>query len=944
MISLHNVSSAGEALHYFSQDNYYTEHQGLEESEWFGKGAEALGFAGKVDKQEFFEALNGKLDGQELGKWVRNGATGEKELDHRPGIDITFSAPKSVSVIAEVDGSREVREAHEGAVKTALGYIERELSYTRQMEDGELNSVQTGNLVVGMFRHNTSRDLDPQTHTHAIVMNATKRQDGEWRSLTNDEIYKAQRVIGAIYNAGLADRLQALGYELRRTDDKGNFEVAGISREQIEHFSQRRAGMEAAMKERGIDINRATPLQKEAAALATRARKTDVDHKALIADWKQRAKDVGIDFDAIQQQANANKERGGVMREDKLTGREAMEFAAAHLIEREAVVSKNDLMRTAIEHGAGRVSPGDVEKAFDALSKAGHLVELPDGNFTTKKMLGSEQWSIDQIKDTKGQGGLILGPGTVRERLAGIEKRQGFSYTAGQKEAITATLTSHDRFVAVQGLAGTGKTTMLKGLRELAEEGAYTVRGMAPTGAASKVLARETGIATETVSMFQIKERQLQKDIDLAKQYAPDFNRQKELWIVDESSFLSQRQKAQLDHMANKAGAKVVYLGDTLQLQGVEAGKPFELAQQHGLQTAYMTEISRQKTPELTAVVDAMTGRDALANGARLTNVELKNNGRAFEAMDKAGMVKEVKGGRAIAELVQDIVKLGKTEREQTIVITAYNKDRQEINQGVRRGLQQRGELSTNEQQREVLEGKGWTRAVIKESQYYKAGDVVRFGRDYKAIEASKGEYTKVVAVDATRGVVLLEKADGRQIAWEPRKLNNVEVYEAQQRALAPGDLIRLTRNEGEFKNGEVVRVAKMAGGVATVELRQNMETTKHDIDLDKNKHWDHAYASTVHASQGSTQHRAMFHIRAPESENEHKLARELQNMAKVFGDRSFYVGTTRASHELAIYTNDKAVARLAVTGKQDKTSAVETIERHQAGAVPEVRRAGVAR
>ncbi|WP_026096953.1 MobF family relaxase, partial [Ideonella sp. B508-1] len=179
MISLHNVSSAGEALHYFSQDNYYTEHQGLEESEWFGKGAEALGFEGKIEKREFFEALNGKLDGQELGKWVRNEETGERELEHRPGIDITFSAPKSVSVIAEVSGNREVREAHEGAVKAALGYIERELSYTRQMEDGELNSVQTGNLVVGMFRHNTSRDLDPQTHTHAIVMNATKREDGE---------------------------------------------------------------------------------------------------------------------------------------------------------------------------------------------------------------------------------------------------------------------------------------------------------------------------------------------------------------------------------------------------------------------------------------------------------------------------------------------------------------------------------------------------------------------------------------------------------------------------------------------------------------------------------------------------------------------------------------------------------------------------------------------
>jgi len=929
MISLHNVSEAGEALQYFSKDNYYTEHQGLDESEWFGKGAAALGLEGKVDKQAFFEALNGNFEGQELGRYVKNEKTGEPEREHRPGIDVTFSAPKSVSVIAEISGSREVREAHEGAVKAALGYIERELSNTRQMGNGELRKVQTGNITAGMFRHNTSRDLDPQTHTHAIIMNATKREDGEWRSLTNDEIYKAQRVIGAIYNAELADRLQSLGYELHRTDDRGNFEVSGITREQIEHFSQRRMGMESAMAERGIDIDQATPQQKEAAALATRARKVEVDHVEMIAEWKQRAKDVGIDFDAIHQQAAANREQGGVMRDDRLTGREAMEFAAAHLIEREAVVSKNELMRTAIEHGAGRVSPREVEKAFNVLAEKGQLVELPDGNFTTEKMLGSEQWSIDQVRETKNHGGLMLGPTAVAEKIAGIEQRQGFAYTTGQREAISTVMTSSDRFVAVQGLAGTGKTTMLEGLNELARESGYTVRGMAPTGAASKVLAKETGINTDTVHMFMIKERELQKNIEFAQQYAPDFKRQKELWVVDESSFLAQSQKARLDYMANKAGAKVVYLGDKLQLQGVEAGKPFELAQTHGIETANMTEISRQKTPELKAVVDTLTGRDELQPGERLTNIALKNNARAFAAMDKAGMVKEVneKGKDVITELVKDIVALPKAERDRTMVITAYNKDRQAINEGVRAGMKEKGELAANEQQREILEAKGWTRAVIKEAQYYRPDDVVRFGRAYKALGVEKGDYLTVAKTDAPRGVVMLAKADGALIAWEPRKNNNVEVYQAQSRALAAGDLIRITRNGGEFKNGEVARVTGLRGDQATVELRNGKEATPQQIDLAQNKHWDHAYASTVHASQGATLHRTMFHIRAPEAANAQKESKELQQMAKVFGDRSFYVGTTRASHELQIYTNNKAVAAKAITGKQDKTSAIETIE-----------------
>jgi len=940
MITLHNVSTAGEALQYFSKDNYYTEHQGLEESEWFGKGAEELGFEGKVDKQKFFETLAGEVDGQRLGKYVRNEETGEKEREHRPGTDMTFSAPKSVSLLAEVHGSVEIREAHEGAVKAALGYVERELAQTRQMEDGALESVKTGNLVVAMFRHNTSRDLDPQTHTHAIIMNATRREDGEWRSLTNDEIYKAQRIIGAIYTGELADRLQALGYELRRTDDRGNFEIAGVTREQIEHFSQRRAGIEAALAARGLDIDSATARQKEDATLNTRARKVDVDHMELINDWKQRAKEVGIDFDAIQSQALAQRERGGVMRDDRLTGRAAMEFAAAHLIEREAVVSKAELMQAALEHGAGRVSPREVEKAFDKLEKEGHLVQLPDGNYTTKKMLGSEMWALDQVRDTKGQAARILGETTVAERLAIAEKRLGITYTEGQREAITKALTSQDRFVAVQGLAGTGKTTMLRALNELAQQEGYTVRGMAPTGAASKVLARETGITTETVSMFQIKERQLQRDIEFAQEFAPEFKRKGELWVVDESSFLSQRQKAQLDHMAIKAGAKVIYLGDTLQLQAVEAGKPFEMAQRNGMDTAYMTEISRQKTPELRTAVDMITGRDRVGEEGRLTQVELAHNARAFEYLDRAGMVREVKEGRAIEQLVKDIVALSPAERDRTIVITAYNKDRQQINEGVREGLKQRGELSRKETAHEVLESKGWTRAVLKEAQYYQPGDVVRFGRDYKALNAAKGEYMRVIdASGAQRGVVTLRKEDGTLIAWEPRKNNKVEVYESEVRGLTVGDLIRITRNEGELKNGEVGRIRALNGDKATLELRQGKDAVTHDIDLKQNRHWDHAYASTVHASQGSTQHRTLFHIRAPESDNERRQERDLQNMTRVFGDRSFYVGTTRASHEIGIYTNNKAIAARAVTGRQDKTSAVETIQRHELGQGGEPRR-----
>ncbi len=957
-------------MHYFSQDNYYTQEQGLEESAWFGQGAQTLGLVGKVDKHQFAQLLQGHVDGQELGKLTRNEKTGAPERDHRPGTDMTFSAPKSVSLLAEVAGKKEVREAHEAAVLKALTYVERELSGTRFTVGSQTEHVRTGNLSVAMFRHNTSRELDPQTHTHAVILNVTQRSDGKWRSLDNTPIFEDKGLISAIYTAELASRLQTLGYELTRTDDKGNFEIAGITREQIEHFSQRRAEIEAALKARGIDINTATREQREEATLLTRGRKTEVNHTQLITDWKQQAQKLGIDFAAIVNRAQEHQDKGGFVPPDRLTGREAMVFAAGHLFEREAVVEKALLLATAIAHGAGRLGPDQVQQAFDKLERDGDLVKLQGGQggqYTSRKMISSETWSLEQVRAHKGQTEPVMTAQEVGERIAREEMRRNaqvkssrsdnrFAYTEGQKDALTLALTTRDRYIEVQGLAGTGKTTMLKALNSMAQERGMVVRGMAPTGAASQTLSREAGIASDTVSMFVVKERKLQGDIAFAKRYADGFERKAEMWVVDESSFLSQKQKSVIDAMAQTAGAKVVYLGDKLQLQGVEAGKPFELAQKHGISTAYMTEISRQKTPEMQQAVAILTGHDRLESGERLNEIELASNARAFAYMDKAGMVQEIKesapkrgdGAQTQSALVNavvaDVLAMNARERANTLVITPLNKDRHAINAGVRDGLRKTGELRGSDQQREVLvrpDSGGKTRAQIKEAQYYKVGDVVRSGKTYKAIDLVQGEYARVVEVHAKQGRVVLQKDNGQRIDWSPLKHNKVEVYQSEQRDIAVGDLIRLTRNAGELTNGTVARIVAIKDGVASLEVNRGNAVETHSIDLDRNKHWDHAYASTVHASQGSTQQQVVFLIRTPEHASTTLQERQLQQMAKVFADRSFYVGVTRASHATRIYTNNREVAAQAVGIKQDKTSAVETMGKaiNQANDQPKVQR-----
>lgn len=925
MLSAHNVGSAGGALHYFSQDNYYTASQGLEKSAWFGEGATRLGLSGNISKEDFLALLEGRIGDQQLGKWVIDKKSGKPIPDHRPGTDITFSAPKSVSILSEVFGQADIREAHEAAVKTALEYVEKNLAFTRQMVDGKIQDVPTGNLAVALFRHNTSRELDPQTHTHAVILNVTQRADGEWRSIANDAVYDNQRLIGAIYISALAEKIQSLGYSIERTDDNGNFEISGVSPEHIDAFSLRRKQIVDYLNSKGISFENATPAQKEQATLKTRSRKTDVNHEELIQSWKERAEEIGISLAHIYEQGKDEDKA-----QNSLTGRKAMEFAAAHLGEREIVNSKEDLLTTAIKYGSGRVGPTEILKAFDKLERNGDLVRLPDGQYATSKMIGSEQWALEQIKLEKGTVAPTISPEKAELAILDAQEKvrrsigQRFTYSPGQRDALHLALTTSDRFVEVEGLAGVGKTAMLRSLVSLAEENGQVVRGMAPTGAAAKEMKRETGINAETVSLFMIKERQLEADIKFAKQYG-DFDRRKETWIVDESSFVSQRQFATLLHMAERADAKIVYLGNFTQLQGVEAGKPFELAQKGGdIDTAYITQINRQKTAELRAAVDLIVGREELENGGKLSDVALKKNRQAFQYLDKNGMVHET--ADPIEDLVKKVVGLSPNDRDDTIVITAYNADRKAINKLIRHGLQRQGEISTNENAATILTNKGWTRAVTKEAQYYRKGDVVRFGRDYQTLGVGKGEYATVIDKDPKHGLVTLKKEDGGTLNWAPSKFNKVEVYDKEQRSIATGDRIRITRGDASssIKNGSTAKVISVQDGIATIDLGGGEQ---HALDISKNKHWDYAYSSTVHAAQGATKYRTVFHIPIKIGENEHQTERAMRDMAKVFGDRSFYVGVTRATHELEIYTNNKERAEMAVSTHQDKTSAVEIIK-----------------
>ena len=292
MLSVASVASAGGAANYFAKDDYYVGDGPAELSEWGGKGAEALGLAGPVAKDDFEKVLDGKLPDDT----VVNG-----NANRRSGIDLTFSMPKSASLLAQLGGDKRILDAQLAAVKATMAYLEKHYAQARdRSRNANGEGVVTGKLLYALFQHDTSRALDPQNHTHAVIAAMTQDKDGNWKALWNGEIWKNNTVLGSIYNAALRTNLEKLGYETQITGKHGQFEIKGVSREVIEAFSQRSMEIEAKARELGVS----TPQGRDSVVVNTRDPKLNADDKqALRAEWAERAKGLGFDARAIVEAA-----------------------------------------------------------------------------------------------------------------------------------------------------------------------------------------------------------------------------------------------------------------------------------------------------------------------------------------------------------------------------------------------------------------------------------------------------------------------------------------------------------------------------------------------------------------------------------------------------------------------------------------------------------------
>jgi conjugative relaxase-like TrwC/TraI family protein len=860
MMSLAHVNAAAAAGGYYERDDYYSE-DGQSPSTWYGRGADALHLEGHVDRQTFHDMLDGRLPDGTTMSAGRNG-------DRRPAFDATFSAPKSVSIQALIGGDRRLIDAHESAVRAALNYIEIRIAGYRETKGGETVRVKSQNLIAATFRHDVSRALDPQLHTHAVLINATQRADGQWRSLDASALFRDQMTVGAVYRAHLAREIRALGFQIRVEHHDGRFELAHISGEQIKAFSTRSTDIEADLAARGLDRDSASPYAREMAALASRDAKKSVDRETLREEWREAARVAGVNFTP-----------GPVVdleNERHVTVADAVAFAIDHATERKSIVAHSELLAASLGFGAGAVIVDEAEAEIQRRVESGEL--LKEGEHYTTAAAQRIEREILEI-EKRGRGVLQM---VVRQSwLSGSEDGR---LTSEQWAAARTILATGDRVVGVNGWAGTGKTTLLKEVVTVAEAGGYEVVGLAPSAAAAQQL-ESTGVRARTIA-------------DFLARGAPVSNTT--MVIVDEAGMVGARDMHCILGAVEAAGARVVLVGDTQQLKAVAAGMPLRQLQEQGMPNANLQTIQRQNNPELAKAVALAAGRDVRAAVRRLA----RSTYEVPYATDRWS---------AIASQYSD---LAEKDRRETLIVVGTHRAREQINGMIR----QRLGLAGQGIKIKILVPRDLTEAQRRTSDAYSVGDLVRAGRDYEQPPMKRGDIAEVVGKTPGRLTVRLP---GNVLAeWQPARTTQVTAYRLDERELACGDVVRITANVfgvrqvdgsgrqlagGKLVNGQTLVVQSISpSGDLTLRTQQGklvQLSTKQALPL------DHGYATTVYAAQGRSVDRVLV---------------DADTRSATSHESMFYVAVSRARSEAHVYTDDRASLPEVMSRADVKTVALD--------------------
>lgn len=799
MMSVSAIRSAASAGHYFEQDDYYVD--GLSPSAWVGSGAVSLGLTGEVDRQQFRELLEGRLPtGEQVGT-VRDG-----EWKHQPGVDLTFSAPKTVSILAEVAGDQRLLQAHDRAVQAVLSRIEQEHIVTRVRDraEGVIHYETPGSMVAARFQHTTSRALDPQLHTHSVVMNLTQRADGEWRSIENKPIFLDQKHLGLVYRQYLAAEVQGLGYEVEHYRD-GTWEVAGIQQEVIRQFSKRSEAIGEALEARGVTRETATAAEKEVAALDTRDRKLAADRGELLDRWHAEIGEA--ELAGLRKLINLSRENKPSLEhqsehllERVRLANEAVMWAAEHLGERDSSWSLRELIREAARYGGAGVLITDLENAVAAAANEGALLErsvrvydktrheeMDVAGFTSRHAIEIEDEMIREEYRGRSNESPMCSREHAEKAVSVAEERArdaGYEWNDDQRLATVGILTSRNSVTGIQGLAGTAKTnSVLRTVADTAAELGHEVKGLTPTNSAAQSLAEGAGIEARTIQSHLAEERnELVKD------------RKAEQRVASINKRLARIEKALGSPGVDESSGVLIPESSPLyqdRLDSLQYEKAELMGEREGLQA------SLQRKPEVW-IVD-----EASMVGTRLMRDLLQRAGQVGAKVVLTGDVRQlasVEAGAAFRQLQNEGMQ---TYRLEEIV--------RQTNRGTRDAVY----LSLMKRAASALNRLQESGSVIKELQVHTAAGRVDHS---KSGELRRNElvtdFMSLSREDRANSLILEPSREGRgrtnELVREQLRARGELGQEIKVPRLAAADATEAERRvASSYKDGQIVRFAR---------------------------------------------------------------------------------------------------------------------------------------
>ena len=862
MLSISNPQKATQAETYYTKENYYQKNSEI--GYFRGEALEKFGIRDNqiVTQEVYLSLLHGfnPKDNKPLTK-------GAGSIERRAGIDLTFSAPKSVSAILEIAEAnnfnkmaKEIREAHNNAVEEAMKKIEKDYLYTRVSINGKIQTVKADGMAYASFQHDTSRDLDPQLHTHNFIFTPVLK-DGKFNAHTNEAFFNNKLYLGQFYRNELAFNLHKLGFTIEITSiEKGLFELKEVPKNIIDEFSKRSKEIQALEESYKKKYPKKSLAEiKAQITQESKKVKTKVDRDKIRETNKKRADKLGYNRKWLSKLTYKINNRPTLPQNKAKQSLKYLNKSLVAITNQESIFSKEDIMKYAMKFSLKySLRESELLQEF----KNSNIIKLDKNIYTTKEMIDIEKEIIQKVHQ-----GFSSMPNSINEILKQQNQQLDSSLTLDQKKMLEMILNSKDKYNAVQGDAGTGKTFALGKLNEIVKDDIELI-GLSYTGKATAGI-EEVGIKSYTLHSYLQQEKHQKSN-------------KPKLYIVDETSLIGSKQIHQLMKISQNENSRVVFIGDTKQFSSIQAGNIFSDMQKFGIKTVKLKQTRRQKTAITKSVVEAYN-RD--------------NTDKAIEILKKNKLFKEIESyEERIDYAVESYI-----NNNQPLILTSTNQERKDINNQIRNRI----ENQNREYQFNIRESKQVKASNAYFSESYEENDIISINGAIPNFK--RGEQGRVISADKN---ILTIETNSKQI----KKLDltkygtDINAYIETQKSFKINEKIIFSKNirNSPIKNGVIGTITDIKNGQITTKLQNGKS---YSFNINDYNYIDYAYAITDIKSQGVSANSVLVVANS-----------------RISSKNSFYVQITRAKQDIEVITDNQELLQKRIRKESNKASTLNYI------------------